>query len=113
MKSILALACVALLSAPLIGCGSEPPLNGKDGRDGANGKDGKDGAPGKDGTVFRVVEKAGAANCEPNEIAVSALCIPIGSKGPSAVPVFQPPATASGAIIISCPKMTARIVCTK
>jgi hypothetical protein len=42
MKSILALACIALLSVPLSGCGSEPPKDGKDGRDGAAGKDGKD-----------------------------------------------------------------------
>jgi hypothetical protein len=113
MKSLLTVACIALLSVGLTGCGSEPPKDGKDGRDGANGKDGKDGAPGKDGTVFRVVEKAGSANCEPNEMAVSALCIPIGSKGASSLPVFQPPATGSGAIVISCPRMTARIVCTK
>lgn len=113
MKSILALACITLLSVPLTGCGSEQPKDGKDGRDGASGKDGKDGAPGKDGTVFRVVEKTGSANCEADETVASALCVPVGSKGPSTVPIFQPPATGSGAIVISCPRMTTRLVCTK
>lgn len=113
MKLIFALVCIGLLGIPLSGCGNEPPKNGRDGRDGVNGKDGKDGAPGQDGTIFRVVEKAGSANCEPNEIAISALCIPVGSKGTSALPVFQPPTTNSGAVVINCPKMTARIVCTK
>lgn len=113
MRSILALACIALLSVPLTGCGRELPKDGKDGRDGAPGKDGKDGAPGKDGSVFRIVEKTGSANCEADETVASALCVPIGSKGTSTVPIFQPPATGSGAIVISCPRMATRLVCTK
>lgn len=111
MKPLLMAACIALLSIGLAGCGRELPKDGKDGRDGAPGKDGKDGSPGKDGTFFRVVEKTGSANCEADETVASALCVPIGSKGPSTLPIFQPPATGSGAIVISCPRMTTRLVC--
>jgi hypothetical protein len=113
MKSLLMVACIGLLSVGLTGCGRELPKDGKDGRDGAAGKDGINGAPGKDGTVFRIVEKTGSANCEADETVASALCIPIGSKGLSSLPIFQPPAAGSGAIVISCPRMTTRLVCTK